>query len=352
MKTRITEMLGIEHPIFMSGMSWISVPDMVVAVAEAGGCGILATGVLDAEETRRAIKEIRERTDKPFGGNATLLFPGAAQNAAVMLEEQVPFINFSLGKGDWIVEAAHSYGGKVFATVTNIRHAKRAQEYGCDGVIVTGNEAAAHGEPPTTFCLVPSISGQLDIPVVAAGGVADGRGLAAALALGAEGVAMGTRFMSTKESPLHENFKRLSIEKDVYDTLYSKRFDGLWCRVLDTEGARKAIKRGLNPIQLLKAIPNSRAIAQMLKLPYWKLFLGVMASLKDGTENAKQLAYMANAFKLLRMATEQGDTKKGALTVGQCTGLIKDIPTVKEVVERVVSEAEEVIKNLNGKVEA
>jgi enoyl-[acyl-carrier protein] reductase II len=350
MKTRVTEMLGIEYPIFMSGMSWISVPEMVIAVAEAGGCGILATGVLDAEETRRAIKEIREKTDKPFAANVTLLFPGAAQNAAVLLEEQVPIINFSLGKGDWIVQGAHSYGGKVFATVTNIRHAKRAQEYGCDGVIVTGNEAAAHGEPPTTFCLVPSIAEQLDIPVVAAGGVADGRGLVAALALGAEAVAMGTRFMSTKESPLHENFKQLSIEKDVYDTLYSKRFDGLWCRVLDTDAARKAIKRGLNPIQLLKAIPNSRGIAQMLKLPYWKLFLGVMASLKDGTENAKQLAYMANAFKSLRVATEDGDTVGGVLTVGQCTGLIHDIPTVEELMERIMEEAEGVAKKLVAKV--
>ncbi len=347
MKTRITELLGIEHPILLSGMSWISVPSMVAAVSNAGGLGILATGVLDTEQTRKAVREIRELTDKPFGANVSLLFPGAAQNAQVLLEEKVPVINFSLGKGDWIVQAAHEYGGKVLATVTNLRHARRAQEYGCDAVIATGNEAAAHGEQVTTFCLVPSLASNLDIPVIAAGGVGDGRGLAAALALGAEGVAMGTRFMTTVESPLHENYKRLSLEKDVYDTLYSKRFDGLWCRVLDTEGARKAIKRGLNPIQMLKAIPNSRAIAQMLKLPYWKLFIGVLAS---GWNNAKQLAYMANAFKLIRIATEDGDTVNGVLPVGQVTGLLHDIPTVKEVVERTVKEAEEVIRRLGTKV--
>jgi enoyl-[acyl-carrier protein] reductase II len=347
MKTRITELLGIEHPILLSGMSWISVPSMVAAVSNAGGLGLLATGVLDTEQTRKAVREIRELTDKPFGANVSLLFPGAAQNAQVLLEERVPVINFSLGKGDWIVQAAHEYGGKVLATVTNLRHARRAQEYGCDAVIATGNEAAAHGEQVTTFCLVPSLASNLDIPVIAAGGVGDGRGLAAALALGAEGVAMGTRFMTTVESPLHENYKRLSLEKDVYDTLYSKRFDGLWCRVLDTEGARKAIRRGLNPIQMLKAIPNSRAIAQMLKLPYWKLFIGVLAS---GWENAKQLAYMANAFKLIRIATEDGDTVNGVLPVGQVTGLLHDIPTVKEVIERTVKEAEEVIRRLNDKV--
>ncbi|MGQ9475674.1 MAG: NAD(P)H-dependent flavin oxidoreductase [Actinomycetota bacterium] len=347
MKTRITELLGIEHPIILSGMSWISVPSMVAAVSNAGGLGLLATGVLDMEQTRKAVREIRELTDKPFGANVSLLFPGAAQNAQVLLEEKVPVINFSLGKGDWIVKAAHEYGGKVLATVTNLRHARRAQEYGCDAVIATGNEAAAHGEQVTTFCLVPSLASNLDIPVIAAGGVGDGRGLAAALALGAEGVAMGTRFMTTVESPLHENYKRLSLEKDVYDTLYSKRFDGLWCRVLDTEGARKAIKRGLNPIQMLKAIPNSRAIAQMLKLPYWKLFVGVLAS---GWENAKQLAYMANAFKLIRIATEDGDTVEGVLPVGQVTGLLHDIPTVKEVIERTVKEAEEVIRRLDAMV--
>lgn len=347
MKTRVTELFGIEHPILLSGMSWISVPDMVAAVSNAGGLGLLATGSLDAEQTRASVREIREKTDRPFGANASLLFPGAAENAQVLLEEKVPVINFSLGKGDWIVQAANGYGGKVVATVTNFRHAKRAQEYGCHAVISTGNEAAAHGEPPTTFCLVPRLASGLDIPVIAAGGVGDGRGLAAALALGAEGVAMGTRLMTTRESPLHENYKKLSVEKDVFDTLYSKRFDGLWCRVMDTEGARKAIKRGMGPIGMLKAIPNSRAIAKQINLPYWKLFVGVLAS---GWQNAKQLAYMANAFKLIRVATESGDTKEGVLPVGQVTGLMSDIPTVQEVIERTAREAEEVINNLATKV--
>lgn len=346
MKTRVTELFGIEHPILLSGMSWISVPEMVAAVSNAGGLGILATGPLSADETRSAVREIKQKTDKPFGANASLLFPGAAENAKVLLEEKVPVINFALGKGDWIVQGASEYGGKVIATVTNIRHAKRAEEYGCDGVIVTGNEAAAHGEPPTTFCLVPSISSELDIPVIAAGGVGDGRGLAAALALGAEGVAMGTRMMTTKESPLNEKSKQLSIEKTVYDTLYSRRFDGLWCRVLDTAGARKAIKRWL-PVQMLMAIPNSLFIAKMLKVPYLKLFVGVIAS---GWETAKQLAYMANAFKAIRVATEDGDTEHGVLPVGQVTGLLHDIPTVKELMERTVEEAEEVIENLTKKV--
>jgi enoyl-[acyl-carrier protein] reductase II len=333
MKTRITELFGIKYPIVLSGMSWISTPRMVAAVSNAGGLGLLATGPLHPDETRAAIREIRSLTDKPFGANATLLFPGAARNAKVLLEENVPVINFSLGKGDWLVKAAHEYGGKVVATIVNPRHAKRAEEYGTDALLVTGHEAAAHGGDATSLVLVPSIVDTVKIPVIAAGGFADGRGLAAALALGAEGIAMGTRFMTTKESPLHETFKKLSIEKNVTDTLYSVRFDGLPCRVLDTPAARRAIRKGLD---LPAAFFTSQDIARQLRLPYAKLFAGVVAS---GWKNAKQLAFMANAFKAIRIATENGDNEKGVLTVGQATGLVSDIPTVAELMDRMAAEA-------------
>ncbi len=333
MRTRITELFGIRYPIILSGMSWISVPKMVAAVSNAGGLGILATGPLNAEQTRAAIKEIRSLTDKPFGANASLLFPGAAENAKILLEEKVPVINFALGKGDWIVKAAHAYGGKVIATIVNSRHAKRAQDYGADAVIATGNEAAAHGEHVTSLVLIPSLVDHVKIPIIAAGGFADGRGLAAALALGAEGIAMGTRFMTTKESPLHDIYKKLSIEKDVTDTLFSDRVDGLLCRVLDTQAAKRAIKRGLN---LPAALFSSQEIARQLGLPYAKLFIGVMAS---GWKNTRQLAFMANGFQAFRLATEEGDTTKGVLPVGQVTGLIHDEPSVAEVMERIVAQA-------------
>jgi len=342
MKTRITDLLGIRHPILLSGMSWISVPQMVATVSNAGGLGILATGPFDAEQTRAAVREIRRLTEKPFGANASLLFPGAAQNANVLLEEKVPVINFALGKGDWIVKRAHEYGGKVLATVVNHRHAQRAQDYGTDALIVTGHEAAAHGGDVTSLVLIPSIADTVKIPLIAAGGFCDGRGLAAALALGADGIAMGTRFMTTQESPLHENFKKLSLEKEVYDTLYSDRFDGLPCRVLKTGAAEKAIKRGLN---LPQAFLNSRDIAKNMRIPYSKLFLGVLAS---GWKTMKDLAFMANAFKAIQLATEEGDNEKGVLPVGQATGLIQDLPKVSEVIERIVGEAEGAQKKMAG----
>lgn len=335
MKTRITELFGVKYPIILSGMSWVSVPKMVAAVSNAGGLGILATGPLNAAQTRQAIKEIRSLTDKPFGANATLYFPGANDNAKVLLEEQVPVINFALGKGDWIVKTAHQYGGKVVATVVNAKHGKKAQDYGCDAVIATGYEAAAHGEAVSSMVLIPHLVDALKVPVIAAGGIGDGRGLAAALALGAEGVAMGTRFMTTKESPLHENYKKLSIEKEVYDTIYSPRIDGILCRVLDTKAARRAEKKGFNPFV---ALVNSHAIAKNMNLPYLKVFFSLLG---QGYKSMKQLAHMALAFEAFQKATEEGDLHSGVLPVGQTMGLIHDEPSVAEVMERIVRQAKE-----------
>ncbi|MBN1613966.1 MAG: nitronate monooxygenase [Deltaproteobacteria bacterium] len=333
MKTKITEMCGIKYPILLSGMSWVALPKLVAAVSNAGGLGMLATGPMSPDQTKQAIQEIRSLTDKPFGANATLLLQGGMENADVMLKEKVPVINFSLGKGDWIVKRAHEYGGKVFATVVNIRHAKRAQDYGSDGVIATGHEAAAHGDDATTFILVPRLAESIDIPIVAAGGIGNGRGLAAALALGAEGVAMGTRFMTTQESPLHPNYKKLSIEKDIGDTIFSDRFDGMLARMMKTPAAEKAAKE---PVNLWKVFMNSQAIAKEMQLPYSKVVMMVLGS---GIQNARQLFYMAQGFKGLQDATQTGDTETGILPVGQCQGLIHDEPTVAEVIENIVAEA-------------
>jgi enoyl-[acyl-carrier protein] reductase II len=170
-----------------------------------------------------------------------------------------------------------------------------------------------------------------------------GRGLAAALALGAEGVAMGTRLMTTKESPLHDAYKKLSIEKKAVDTLFSKRLDGLLCRVLKTNAAEQAIKRGLN---LPASFLNSREIARQINTPYLKLFLGVMAT---GWKNAKQLAFMANAYYAFRVAIEDGNMKEGVLPIGQVMGVMRDEPTVAELLERIVIEAKNTQKSLTEK---
>ncbi len=332
-RTRITESFGIDVPVVLSGMSWVSTPELVAAVSNAGGLGILATGVYNPRQTRAAVQRVRELTDRPFGANATLYFPGGKENAAALLDERVPVINFSMGKGDWIVERAHGYGGKVVATVTNRKHAQAAAGYGTDALLVTGHEAAAHGGEVTSLVLVPSIVDAVDVPVIAAGGFADGRGLAAALALGADAVAMGTRFMSTRESPVHGDCKDLAVNRGIHDTVYSTRFDGQPCRVLRSEGSRRAIRRGLD---LKRAALNSREIAAMMEVPYLKLALGVWAS---GWKNVRQLSFLANAFKAFRVATQKGDVDRGVLPLGQVTGLVQDVPGVAELLERLVAEA-------------
>jgi enoyl-[acyl-carrier protein] reductase II len=252
----------------------------------------------------------------------------------------VPIINYSLGKGDWIAAAAKEYGGKVVATVTTHKHALAAQRDGADALIVTGHEAAGHGGAVTSLVLVPSIADAVDIPVIAAGGFGDGRGLAAALSLGAEGVSMGTRFMNTVESPVHQHAKQMSIDRQVYDTVYTNRVDGLPARVVRSTGATRLIKR---PLNLVSAIFSSREIAAMIGLPWPKLALGILFS---GFRNSLRMARMARGFKAFRIGTTDGDDRHGVLPLGQVTGLLTDTPTVSELITRIVGEAEDASRRL------
>ena len=333
MKTRITELLGIEAPLILPGMSWISTPQLVAAVSNAGGLGILASGPLTPEETRESIRQIRELTDKPFGVGVTLLMPGAKENAEIALEEQVPVINFSLGKGDWIVKRAHAYGGKVIATVVSEKHAKSAESIGADALLVTGHEAAAHGGAVTSLVLVPSIASKVSIPVIATGGFADGRGLMAALSLGAEAVAMGSRFATTSDSPLHDNVKKTVVSKSEDETIYSKNFDGLWARVMKTPRSEKETKK---PMNLIVAAREATKAAAIVKQPVWKIMIGMLVML----DKIKLLAYFGASVPRLRAATIEGDLEEGVQFIGQTQGLIEDIPSAQELVDRIVADAE------------
>jgi enoyl-[acyl-carrier protein] reductase II len=308
-------------------MSWISTPELVAAVSNAGGLGILATGVMSAEETLEAIRKTRALTKKPFAANVTLYFPGAEKNAEVIIKEKVPVVNYALGKGDWICKAVHEYGGKVIATVTTLKHARAAQKDGADAIIVTGHEAAGHGGAVTSMVLIPSIADGIDIPIIAAGG------LASALILGADGISMGTRFMNSVESPVHEKQKAFSNETDVYSTIYTDKVDGMLARVMDTEGARKLIKKRLNP---LSSLILSKKIAKMLGFPWLKLAIGIMFM---GYKRSMQMARMAIGFDAFMAGTMEGDNKKGVLPIGQIAGIMHETLTVKEIIERTVKEA-------------
>jgi len=333
MKTRITELLKIKYPIILSGMSWISMPELVAAVSNAGGLGILATGVMSDAETLEAIKKTKELTKKPFGANITLYFPGAEKNAKVIFEQKVPVVNYALGKGDWICDAVHAYGGKVIATVTTLKHALAAQKDGADAIIVTGHEAAGHGGDVTSMVLIPGIADNISIPIIAAGGFADGRGLASALILGADGISMGTRFMNSVESPVHPNQKNATNLTDVYSTLYTDKVDGMKARVMKTPGAKRLISKRLNPFS---ALIYSRKIAKMLGFPWLKLAVGIMFM---GYKRSMQMARMAVGFDAFQAGTMEGDNKKGVLPIGQIAGIITETLTVKQIIEKTVKEA-------------
>ena len=333
MHTSFTQRFGVDLPLVCPGMSYIATTELVAAVANAGGLGILASGPLGPDATRAAIRRIRQLTNRPFGVGCTLLMPGSADNARVAIEEQVPAINYSLGKGEWIAEAVHAYGGKVIATVTSEKHARSAEGAGADALLVTGHEAAAHGGAVTSLALIPVVRAVSDLPVIAAGGFANGAGLAAALTLGADAVAMGSRIATTRESPLHDRSKAAIVERGVADTLYSRNFDGLPCRVMDTQRARSATRR---PLPLPLASLRSVSMARQMGMSPLKVALG---GLLQNPWGLRQLAQLGAATDSIRRAVEDGDLERGVQLIGQSQGLITDVPTVAELFARVMAEA-------------
>lgn len=335
MKTRITELLGIEHPILCPGMTYVSNADLVAAVGNAGGLGILAVGHLSPEQTRAEIRRVRELSKAPFGVGAALIMPGAKENAEIAIEEKVPVINFSLGKGDWICERVHAYGGKVLATVVNRKHAQAAEKSGVDGLLVTGHEAAAHGGDVTSLVLVPALRSVTKLPIVAAGGFATGGSLVAALALGADAVAMGTRFLATRESPVHADTKAAVIAKTEAETLYTANFDGMPCRILKTRTAEEVARK---PLSTFSASMRALGAAREMGAPLGRIFSDVA---KQGPAQALALAHFGAATLSIKRAILDGDLERGVQLIGQAQGLVTDAPTVAEVVQRVLAEARE-----------
>ena len=341
MRTRITQLLKCRYPLILPGMSWISQAELVAAVCNAGGMGILASGPLTAEQTRAEITKIRQLTNQPFGVGVTLLMPGATDNARVALEEQVPCINTSLGKADWIAKGLEEYQGTLLCTVTNRLHAQVAiQESGAHALLVTGHEAAAHGGDVTSLCLIPTMAQEFPhIPLIAAGGFATGHGLAAALCLGADAVAMGSRFAVTKESPLAQTTKEAIIQHQANEsaTIYGRNFDGIPARVLKTPTSIQLMKhRPWLPTIVYRAIQA----AYSLGLPVWKVLVGLLI----GTQWDKLfvVAQFGAATQALTQATIHGNLKDGVQFIGQAQGLIHDIPTVHDLVQTIVKEAHDV----------
>jgi enoyl-[acyl-carrier protein] reductase II len=346
MKTRMTELFGIKHPIMLAGMNWLTQPEFVAAVCNAGGLGNLAISSHTPEKLRSDIQKIRKLTDRPFAINQILISPTAKENLAVVIEEKVPIVNYTLGRPPEIaplVQAVHGYGGKVVATVALARHAVRAEQLGVDAINITGHEAAAHGGYATTMVLIPLVASSVKIPISAAGGFFDGRGLAAALMLGADGITMGTRFAMTKECHLHEHWKQIITKASEQDTVYVDVGDpSVNARVLKNKKAEAEMRKRFPWIQAMSAALETK---RLLKLSWWELMRSSLSTRKgeDGMGIREQLEYAAGAARAEKVMFD-GDENAGTLPIGQVIGGIRDIPSCRELIERIVTQAEAVLK--------
>jgi enoyl-[acyl-carrier protein] reductase II len=310
MKTRITELLGIRHPIIQGAMAWISFPPLVAAVSNAGGLGILGSAFMSPDVLRENIRMIKQLSDKPFGVNFVPESPQIDDLLAVIVEEKVRVVNYGIGDPKKIIEVAKAHNIIAMPTVGAVRHAVKAERGGAGAVILQGTEAGGHSSYVTTMVLVPLVAERVKIPIVAAGGFGDARGLVAALALGAEGISMGTRFIVTKESPAHPNVKQKIIESSEEDTVVTTHITGLRARVI-----------------------------------YNKLAEAFLAGDKE-KDRSKLLSIPGK----LKRAFVDGDIEGGSIAAGQVCGMIDDIPSCQELIERIVHGAEEIVERIATRV--
>ena len=312
MKTRITELLGIKHPIIQGAMSWVSFPPLVAAVSNAGGLGILGAAFMSPAELKENIRKIKSLTDKPFGVNFMANNPLIDDLLDVIIEEKVPVASYGVGNPQRILERTKSHGIINLPTMGALRHAVRAEQDGADAVIVQGTEAGGHAGYVTTLVLVPLVASKLRIPVVAAGGIGNGRGLISALALGAEGISMGSRFIVTQEAPVPLHVKQYLVEKTEMDTVVTDNFTGVRCRVIRNGFAENLVEMAKNhsdPWEIMKA-----------------------------------------GVGKIRKAYVEGDHEGGSLAFGQVCGLIKEIPTCQELIDGIIKEAEDIFQSLETTV--
>ncbi len=347
MRTRITDLLGIRHPIILAPANYVGTPVMVAAVSSAGGFGILASGRLAPDDLRADIEAIRKLTDKPFGANLIFGSPGFEKQAEILIQSKVPLICHSRGNPKWLINATKGQGIKAMAMIGSVKHALRAEEDGAHAVMVQGSEAGGHVGEVSTVVLLPLVAGKVRIPVVAAGGFCDGRGLAAALALGAEGIAMGTRFAVTKESPLPESIKRRYLEASENDTVVTPAITGTRLRVIDNKFTQM-LDEGDRKLSWGEKVSGAMETRRMLGISWWRFLAGGWSMRKQYQASVAELGHLAAGGVRIKKAMIDGDADLGVMPSGQVCGRIDDIPTVQELIDRIMAEAEQTLKSLNA----
>lgn len=306
MKTRITELLGIEYPIIQGGMAWVAEHTLAAAVSEAGGLGLIGGASASGDIVRNEIRKAKELTDKPIGVNVMLMSPYADEVAQVIVEEGIKAVTTGAGNPEKYMDMWKSAGVKVMPVVASVALAKRMEKYGADAVVAEGCESGGHIGSQTTMCLVPQVADAVDIPVIAAGGVADGRGFAAAMMLGAEAVQIGTRFVASKEAVVHENYKeRILKAKDIDSEVTGQSYG--------------------HPIRVLR----NKMTREYLRME------------KEGAA-FEELEHLT--LGSLRKAVVEGDVVNGSLMAGQIAGLIKEEKTCEEIIKDIMSQAETLLK--------
>ncbi|MEH7491279.1 DUF561 domain-containing protein [Neobacillus niacini] len=307
----ITKLLGIKYPIFQGGMAQIATAPLVGAVANAGGLGIIGSGGFTADRLREEIQKTKTITDKPFAVNLMLMMKNIPELIEVILEEGVKIVTTGAGTPAPYMETFKENGIIVIPVVPSVKIAKKMEALGVDAIVAEGTEAGGHVGETTTMALLPQVVSAVSIPVIGAGGIADGRGVAAAFALGAQGVQVGTRFLATIECPTHPNFKQAVIEADDTSTTVTGRSLG---------GPVRSIKNSM--------------IAEFLKLE---------------SQNASRDELEKLSMGSLRKAVFEGDAERGSIMAGQICGLCNEITTVEEMITSMFNEAEEVLNQL-GKI--
>lgn len=340
LRTRVCELLGVEHPIVQTGMGWVAGPSLVAATSDAGAFGILGAATMDLDELRAAIKETKALTAKPFGVNMRADQPDVMERAALLSSEGVRVASFAMAPRAEVIERLRRGGVLVVPSIGARRHAEKVAAMGVDAVLVQGGEGGGHTGPVPTSIVLPQVVDALAgaVPVIAAGGFFDGRGLVAALGYGAEGIAMGTRFLLTKESPVPDAVKSFYLSKAVTDTVVTTKVDGVPHRVLRTAFVEQLERSGA-ATGLWRAIRNALAFRKLTGTPLRAMVREGLAMKRTLELSWAQVLMAANTPMMLRAAMVEGDLRYGVMASGQVVGVIDDLPSVAELVERIVRDA-------------
>jgi len=340
LKTILTERLGCRHPVIQTAMGWVAEPPLVVASCEAGAFGFLAAAVMTPARVRTAITVVRQKTDKPFGVNFHMFQPGAPEIVEIIIanREQVRAVSFGRGPDKAMIRRFRDAGILCIPTVGAVKHAQKMVELGVDMLTVQGGEGGGHtGSVPTTV-LLPQVLDLVKVPVIAAGGFADGRGLAAALAYGAAGIAMGTRFLLTQESPVPATTKTCYLRAGTSDIVLTDKLDGLPQRMVRTPLLDRIESSG--PLAMwLRALECGLAMKRMTGASWFELLRAARGMTTHGGLTFAQALMAAAAPVLIQRAVVDGRPEQGVMATGVVGGRIDDLPDCTELVERIVNEA-------------